>query len=86
MAIAAPVGFLAYSLVFILNRDPSALPRIVVGAFIVFSAILSLIWRLVYVRLYTSSGLSRRVLIVGAGKAGMTLAHVYATANPSRSA
>ncbi len=82
IAIAATVGFLAYSLAFILNREPSALPRIVVGAFIIFSAILSLIWRLVYVRIYTTSGLSRRVLIVGAGKAGITLAHVYAAANP----
>ena len=80
--IAAIVGFLAYSLAFILNREPSALPRIVVGAFIVLSASCRLIWRLVYVRIYTSSGLSRRVLIVGAGKAGMTLAHVYAAANP----
>jgi exopolysaccharide biosynthesis polyprenyl glycosylphosphotransferase len=82
IAIAATVGFLAYSLAFILNREPSALPRIVVGAFIILAALLSLIWRLVYVRIYTSSGLSRRVLIVGAGKAGLTLAHVYGAANP----
>jgi exopolysaccharide biosynthesis polyprenyl glycosylphosphotransferase len=82
IAIAAGVGFLAYSLAFILNREPSGLPRIVVGAFIVLAAVLSLIWRMVYVRIYTSSGLSRRVLIVGAGKAGITLAHVYAAANP----
>jgi len=81
-AIAAIVGFLAYSLAFILNREPSGLPRIVVGAFIGLTSILTLLWRLVYIRLYTSSGLSRRVLIVGAGKAGMTLARVYAAANP----
>jgi exopolysaccharide biosynthesis polyprenyl glycosylphosphotransferase len=82
IAIAAILGFLAYSLAFILNREPSALPRIVVGAFIFLAAVLSLIWRLAYVRIYTSSGLSRRVLIVGAGKAGITLAHVHAAANP----
>jgi exopolysaccharide biosynthesis polyprenyl glycosylphosphotransferase len=81
-AIAAIVGFLAYSLAFILNREPSGLPRIVVGAFIVLVALLTLLWRLVYIRLYKSTGLSRRVLIVGAGKAGMTLARVYAAANP----
>jgi exopolysaccharide biosynthesis polyprenyl glycosylphosphotransferase len=82
ITISAVIGFLAYSLAFILNREPSALPRIVVGAFILLAAILTLIWRLFYVRLYMSSGLSRRVLIVGAGKAGLTLAHVYAAANP----
>lgn len=81
-AIAASVGLLAYSLAFILNREPSALPRLVVGAFIGLAAVMTLLWRLAYIRLYTSSGLSRRVLIVGAGKAGMTLARVYAAANP----
>ncbi|MFH1185275.1 MAG: sugar transferase [Chloroflexota bacterium] len=81
-AIAAIVGFLAYALAFFLNREPSALPRIVVGVFIGLAAVLTLLWRLAYIRLYTSSGLSRRVLIVGAGKAGMTLARVFAAASP----
>jgi exopolysaccharide biosynthesis polyprenyl glycosylphosphotransferase len=80
--IAAGLGFVVYSLAFILNREPGALPRIVVGAFIGLAAVLTLLWRLLYIRLYTSSGLSRRVLIVGAGKAGMTLARVYAAAQP----
>lgn len=79
---AAFIGTVVYSLVFILNRDPGALPRIVVGAFIVLASLLTLIWRVIYVRLYTSSGLSRRVLIVGAGKAGLTLARVYSAAQP----
>ncbi len=79
---AAFVGAVAYSLIFILNRDPGALPRIVVGAFIVLAFFLTVVWRIIYVRLYTSSGLSRRVLIVGAGKAGLTLARVYAAATP----
>ena len=42
---AAFVGVVAYSLVFILNQDPGSLPRIVVGAFIVLAALLTLIWR-----------------------------------------
>jgi len=82
IVIAGSVGFLAYSLAFILNREPSALLRIVVGVFIVLAAVLTLLWRLAYIRLYTRSGLSRRVLIVGAGKAGMTLARVYVAADP----
>jgi exopolysaccharide biosynthesis polyprenyl glycosylphosphotransferase len=80
--LAASLGFVVYSLAFILNREPGALPRIVVGAFIGLAGVLTLLWRLLYIRLYTSSGLSRRVLIVGAGKAGMTLARVYAAAQP----
>jgi uncharacterized membrane protein YGL010W len=68
-ALAAGLGFVVYSLAFILNREPGALPRIVVGAFIGLAAMLTLLWRVLYIRLYTSSGLSRRVLIVGAGKA-----------------
>jgi len=79
---AAFVGIVVYSLVFILNQEPGALPRIVVGAFIVLASVLTVIWRVAYIRLYTSSGLQRRVLIVGAGKAGLALARVYAAANP----
>jgi exopolysaccharide biosynthesis polyprenyl glycosylphosphotransferase len=82
VAVAALVGILVYSLVFFLNREPAALPRIVVGVFIFLASALTLVWRLVYIRLYTSSGLQRRVLIVGAGKAGLTLARVHGMANP----
>jgi exopolysaccharide biosynthesis polyprenyl glycosylphosphotransferase len=82
IATAAFIGMVVYSFVFILNREPGALPRIVVGAFIVAASILTVIWRLAYIRLYTSSGLSRRVLIVGAGKAGLALARAYGGTNP----
>jgi exopolysaccharide biosynthesis polyprenyl glycosylphosphotransferase len=71
-----------YALVFFLNREPTALPRIVVGVFLLLASILTLIWRGIYIRLYTSSGLQRRALIVGAGKAGRTLAHVHNSASP----
>ncbi len=82
IALAAFVGIVIYSLVFILNQDPASLPRIGVGAFIVIASVLTLIMRASYIRLYTSSGLQRRVLIVGAGKAGLTLARVYCESNP----
>ncbi|HEY5984643.1 MAG TPA: sugar transferase [Anaerolineales bacterium] len=80
--IAAVLGMIIYSLVFILNREPSGLPRVVVGLFVGLAAVFTLVWRLLFIRVYTSSGLARRVLVVGAGKAGMTLARVYAAANP----
>ncbi len=76
-AVAAFVGIVIYSLIFIFNQDPGSLPRIAVGAFIVLASLLTLGWRAMYIRIYTSSGLQRRVLIIGAGKAGRTLAQVY---------
>ena len=82
ISLAAFIGIVIYALVFIFNQDPGSLPRIAVGAFIVLASVLNLIFRLSYIRLYTSSGLQRRVLIVGAGKAGMTLARVYCESNP----
>ncbi len=80
---AAPiVGLLGYSLLFTFNQAPNSLPRIGVGTFLVLASVLTLVWRAVYIRLYTSSELMRRVLIVGAGKAGYTLADVYLKLNP----
>ncbi len=80
---AAPiVGLLAYSLLFTINLDPNSLPRIAVGAFLVIASLLTLGWRAIYIRLYTSSGLMRRVLIVGAGKAGHSLADIYRKLSP----
>ena len=82
IAVAPIVGLLVYSLLFTINLDPNSLPRIAVGAFLVIASILTLGWRAIYIRLYTSSGLMRRVLIVGAGKAGHSLAGVYSKLNP----
>lgn len=76
------VGLLGYSLLFTIRVDPNALPRIGVGAFLVLASVLTLLWRAVYIRVYTSTGMQRRVLIVGAGKAGQTLAEVYRTLTP----
>jgi exopolysaccharide biosynthesis polyprenyl glycosylphosphotransferase len=82
IAIAAFLGLVLYSLLFITYRNPQSLPRIIVGAFLLFASLLTLIWRLVYIRLYTSSGLQRRILVIGAGKAGRTLARLYKSMNP----
>jgi len=82
IAVAAIVGLLAYSLLFTINQDPNSLPRIGVGAFLLIASLLTLGWRAVYIRLYTSTGLMRRVLVVGAGKAGHTLVDVYRKLSP----
>jgi len=82
IAVAPLVGLLGYSLLFTINQDPTSLPRIGIGAFLVLASILTLFWRGIYIRLYTSSGLMRRVLIVGAGKAGHSLADIYRKISP----
>jgi exopolysaccharide biosynthesis polyprenyl glycosylphosphotransferase len=82
IAVAPIVGLLGYSLIFTINQDPNSLPRIGIGAFLVIASVLTLVWRGLYIRLYTSSGLMRRVIIVGAGNAGHSLADVYRKLNP----
>ena len=76
IAIAGFIGLLAYSLVFIIQQQ-SNLPRIGMGAFLLFASLLTLAWRMIFIRLYKSTGQRRRVLLLGAGKAGQTLAEVY---------
>ncbi len=82
IAVAPIVGLMAYSLLFTINQDPNSLPRIAVGAFLVIASVLTLVWRATFIRLYTSSGLMRRVIIVGAGKAGHSLADIYTKMSP----
>lgn len=76
IAIAAFIGLLAYSLLFIIQQQ-SNLPRIGVGGFLLYASILTLAWRMAFIRLYKTTGQRRRLLIVGAGKAGQTLAELY---------
>jgi exopolysaccharide biosynthesis polyprenyl glycosylphosphotransferase len=83
IAVAAILGLVLYSLIFITNRDPQSLPRFIVGVFLLIASLLTLVWRMLYIRLYSSSGLQRRILIIGAGKAGRTLARLHHSMNPS---
>jgi len=76
IAVAALFGLIAFSLLFITRQDTN-LPRVGVGAFLVFASILTLAWRMLFIRLYKRTGQLRRVLLIGAGKAGQTLAELY---------
>jgi len=76
IAVATLVGFLVYAVIYLFSQ-PGSLPRQGVGAFFVLAAILTLLWRLLYIRLYTDPAFMRRVLIVGAGNAGTTLVIAY---------
>lgn len=82
IAISAFIGLVIYSLVFIIRVEPGSLPRIGFGAFLLYSSVLTLLWRAIYIRFYTSSGQLRHYLVIGAGKAGHSLAEVYLAQNP----
>ncbi|MBE0695415.1 MAG: hypothetical protein IH586_00675, partial [Anaerolineaceae bacterium] len=73
--VSAGVSLILYMFVFFLS-EPNSLPRRGVAAFIVASSLLMLIWRFVYIQVFTAQDFMRRVLIVGAGRAGSTLIHV----------
>ena len=76
IAIAAFLGIAVYSLVFIVQQDTN-LPRIGVGAFLLFASLLTLTWRMIFIRIYKRTGQLRRILLVGAGRAGQTVAELY---------
>jgi exopolysaccharide biosynthesis polyprenyl glycosylphosphotransferase len=76
IALAAFLGLVAYALVFIVREDTN-LPRVGVGAFLLLASVLTLLWRMIFIRLYKTTGQRRRMLLIGAGKAGQTLAELY---------
>ncbi|MGA2489390.1 MAG: sugar transferase [Anaerolineales bacterium] len=81
ISLAALAGLLFYALVYLISPKGS-LPRLGIGIFLIFASILTLIWRLVYIQIFTAQAFLRRVLIIGAGNAGETLARVYNNLRP----
>jgi exopolysaccharide biosynthesis polyprenyl glycosylphosphotransferase len=81
IALAALAGLLLYALVYLISEKGS-LPRLGIGFFLVFASILTLIWRLIYIRISTNQAFLHRVLIIGAGSAGEALVRVYNKMNP----
>lgn len=80
--VAAMVAGVVYLLIYFTADEPGRINRRAVAVFIALVMVLTLLWRWVYIRLYTSQGNTRRVLAVGAGANGHTLAEIYKTINP----
>jgi len=55
---------------------PDTLPRRGVGAFILLAFAATLTWRMVYISIFTAPQFMRRVLIIGAGRSGVTLLQI----------
>jgi exopolysaccharide biosynthesis polyprenyl glycosylphosphotransferase len=81
IAIAALAGLILYALVYLISPQGS-LPRLGIGFFLVFASILTLVWRLVYIQIFTAQAYLRRVLVIGAGKAGDTITQAYKELRP----
>ncbi|MBI9048601.1 MAG: sugar transferase [Anaerolineaceae bacterium] len=75
VTIAAVISLGLYLLVYF-TSDPNSLPRRGVAAFIVSTFVLTILWRYLYIRIFTTPMFMRRVLIVGCGRSGLTLASV----------
>jgi exopolysaccharide biosynthesis polyprenyl glycosylphosphotransferase len=79
--IAALVCLGIYLIVYF-TSTPKSLPRRGVAAFIASAFILTLIWRLIYIRIFTAQPFLRRVLLLGAGSSGNTLVTLLQNLTP----
>lgn len=82
VTVAALVGGFVYLVVYFVAKDPRFINRRSFAAFLVIVIALTLLWRWLYIRIYTAQGMGRRVFVVGAGANGHTLAQVYQELNP----
>ncbi|GAB4491507.1 MAG: exopolysaccharide biosynthesis polyprenyl glycosylphosphotransferase [Anaerolineales bacterium] len=83
LMIVAAIGLVGYALIFFTTNEPNSLPRRGVAGFLVLAFILTLAWRFIYIRLYTSQGLMGRVLVVGAGENGHSFAQMFKELAPA---
>ena len=82
VSVAGLVGGIAYLLIYFTSDEPGRINRRAVAVFIVLAMLLTLLWRWLYIRFVTSQGNQRRVLVVGAGGKGHSLAEIYKSITP----
>lgn len=81
IAIAAVIALAFYSMVYFFNT-PKSLPRRGVAAFIGSALILTIVWRFVYINVFTASQFLRRVLLVGGGETGQIILKILKGLHP----
>ncbi|MEX1248134.1 MAG: sugar transferase [Anaerolineales bacterium] len=79
---AAFVGMGIYVL-FYFTSDPGSLPRRGVASFALLAWILTALWRLLYIRIFTSPQFTRRAVLLGAGASGQALLQVIGGIKPA---
>ena len=82
IAVAAAICTILYLAIFFIS-EPKSLPRRGVAGFIGAVAVLNLLWRLLYIRVFNAPAFLRRVLIIGAGRAGSILAEIIQKIKPT---
>lgn len=81
VATAAGISLVLYLVIFFIS-EPNSLPRRGVAIFLVSVTILTILWRLIYIRIFTAPTFLRKALVVGAGKAGTTFCRMVAETGP----
>jgi exopolysaccharide biosynthesis polyprenyl glycosylphosphotransferase len=81
VAAAALIGLGLYMVIFFFV--PGSLPRRGVAGFVFAAAGLTLLWRYVYIKIFTASQFMRRVVLVGAGSTGQALLEVIVKLKPT---
>jgi len=82
LAMAALIGMGLYSLLYF-TSDPGSLPRRGVAGFAISAWLLTMLWRMLYIRIFTAPQFVRRALLIGAGTTGQALLNVIADIKPS---
>lgn len=78
---AAGISILLYLIVFFVS-EPNSLPRRGVAIFIASATVLTILWRFLYIKIFTAPVFNRRVLVIGAGLAGTTLVSMISKIQP----
>jgi len=81
IAFSALIGLGLY-MVFYFTAEPASLPRIGVASWIISVFILTLLWRLLYIRIFTAPQFMRRMLLVGAGETGSIMLKIINQIKP----
>jgi exopolysaccharide biosynthesis polyprenyl glycosylphosphotransferase len=81
IAQAALISLLIY-LIFFFISEPNSLPRRGVAIFILVVSLLMILWRFIYIQVFTAPVFLRKVLVIGAGKAGSTLVRMIREISP----
>jgi exopolysaccharide biosynthesis polyprenyl glycosylphosphotransferase len=82
LLVAAALGMSIY-LVYYFASSPGSLPRRGVASFALTALVLTTIWRLFYIRIFTSPQFTRRAVLMGAGSTGEALLRVINGLRPA---
>src|SRR4030042_1855200 len=82
IAFSALIGLGIYMVFYFAYQTPKSLPRTGVASFIISAFILTLFWRLLYIRIFTAPQFMRRMLLVGAGDTGKIMLQIISQIKP----